>query len=199
MIEQEIISKLQEGNSDAFERIFRKYFPELCSYAKGIVKSGEAATEIVEDLFLYLWENCEDIVITVSLKSYIYQSVHHRCLKYLRHLKVEQKYNEYLQYTLTDTELQHPVSDSYPVANLISKELEDLVEQTIQSLPEKCREIFCLHRFEDLTYPQIAQKLDVSINTVKTQMARALQKLRLNLKEYLPMAVFSLMNISAFM
>ncbi|HEY4788072.1 MAG TPA: RNA polymerase sigma-70 factor [Bacteroidales bacterium] len=198
-IEQEFISKLQEGQEDAFESIFRKYFSGLCTYAVGYVKSKEVASEIVEDLFLYLWENCEDLVITTSLKAYLYQSVHNRCLKYLRHLKVEQKYNDHLHYTLTDAELHQPVSDSYPIANLISQELEELVESTIKSLPEKCREIFCLQRFDNLTYPEIAEKLDVSVNTVKTQMARALQKLRENLKEYLPMVVSGIVCMTNFL
>ncbi len=191
-IEQELFNNLREGRDDSFELIFRKYFPGLCSYAIGYVKSKEVATEIVEDLFLYLWENFEDLVITTSMKAYLYQSVHNRCLKYVRHLKVEQKYNDYMHYTLIDAELLHPVSDSYPIANLISQELEELVDQAIQSLPEKCRVIFCLQRFDNLTYPEVAEKLDVSVNTVKTQMTRALQKLRESLKDYLPIVMVSL-------
>ena len=194
--ESALISKLKEGREDAFEFIFQEHFSSLCRYALSYVKIKEAAVEIVEDLFLYLWENCGDLVIATSLKAYLYQSVHNRCMKYFRHIKVERKYTNYLHYTLIDEELYQPVTDGYPVANLISQEMEAIVEKALQSLPEKCREIFCLQRFEDLSYAEIAEKLNISVNTVKTQITRATQKLRENLKDYLPVVMVGLVYLT---
>lgn len=182
----EIIQQLKNGNKDAFEYVFRQYFVKLCSYAQSILKKKEAAEEIVEDLFLYLWENCHDINITDSLPSYLFKSVHNRCLKYLRHLEVEQRYIDKQQKIYLDNDTGEMISPDYPEANLISKELEQSIKKAVSNLPDQCREVFIQQRINNLTYKEIAEKLEISVNTVKTQMARALQKLRSELKEYLP-------------
>ena len=184
--DSKIIQQLRKGNEDAFEHIFRQYFAKLCIYAQNILKKKEAAEEIVEDLFLHLWENCNELNITTSLQSYLFKSVYNRCLKYLRHLKVEQNYINNQQNIYIETNTDHMVSTDYPVAHLISKELEQTIEKAVFNLPEQCREVFIQQRIHDLSYQEIAEKLQISVNTVKTHMTRAMQKLRAELKEYLP-------------
>jgi RNA polymerase sigma-70 factor (ECF subfamily) len=114
----------------------------------------------------------------------LYKSIYNQCLKYIRHKKVEQKYIED-QYYLNDKEILEGASTDYPSVNLAIRELEDKITSVINSLPEQCRKIFCLNRYENKTYVEIADSLHISVNTVKTQMARALQKLRKELAEYL--------------
>ncbi len=188
--QQNIIQQFKNGEKSAFEHIFRQYFVRLCIYAQNIIRSKEVAEEVVEDLFLFLWENCGDINITGSLSSYLYRSVHNRCVKYLKHMEVEKKYLEKQQNIYLDRDSGEFISTDYPVANLISKELEQSIEKAIQSLPEQCREVFIQNRIYDHSYLEIAEMLKISVNTVKTQMARALQKLRTELKEYLPLIFF---------
>ena len=185
MEEQEIITQLKLGNEKAFETVFKSHFNGLCLFAEHFLKDTMAAEEIVEDLFCNLWENCKTIDITVSLKAYLYKSVYYQCAKHVRHLKVEQKYKANQAYFFADNQLRDVNSQSYPIANLIIKELEENIDSIIKTLPPQCKEIFCLNRFENLSYAEIAEKLNLSINTVKTQMSRALQKLREDLKEYL--------------
>jgi len=97
-------------------------------------------------------------------------------------------------YYLIDQELLHPVTPDYPISNLILQELEEKASQVLDSLPSQCRRIYDLNRFENLSYSEIAKKLDISVGTVKTQMSRAFQKLREALKEYIPLLFFALLN-----
>jgi RNA polymerase sigma-70 factor, ECF subfamily len=182
---QNLIEKIKLGDEIAFEQLFKQHFTGLCLFAEHFVKDTSVAEEIVEDLFCDLWENCADISINSSFKAYLYRCVYNNSLKYLRHKKVTQKYISAQQAYYTDKELCEISIQTYPIANLIIKELEEKINEAINSLPSQCKEIFCLNRFEGLSYTEIAEKTDLSINTVKTQMARALQKMRVELKDYL--------------
>ena len=184
--DKDIMKKMQKGDFVAFEKVFNKYYSKLCLFAEGYVKEPAIAEEIVTELFSKLWEKRKSIEISSSVKSYLFHSVHNNCLKYLEHLKVLKKYETFATTMIQSRDLLHLSDNSYPLANLISREIEIEIESAINCLPEKCREIFCMHRFDDLNYNEIAQKLDISVNTVRTQMMRALQKLRESLKEYLP-------------
>lgn len=184
-----IVSLLRQGDRSTFEFLFKTYYRKLCMYAAGILKEKEAAEEVVGNFFLKFWENHQGLDIHISLKSYLYTSIYNNSLNYLEHLKVLEKYRDYATYVLDNKDLLQPVSENYPLANLISQEIVHEIEEAIQSLPEQCREVFCLSRFKELSYEEIAASLDVSINTVRTQMSRALQKLRDRLKEYLPVFI----------
>ncbi|MFH0841184.1 MAG: RNA polymerase sigma-70 factor [Bacteroidota bacterium] len=187
MDEQELILSLREGSEEAFEAVLKKHFAKLCLYAEHFVREKHVARDIVEDFFCDMWLNSACIKIESNLTGYLYRSVHNRCLKYLRHQKVRQKYIESQQYIFTDREILEPVSDDVPEAVLIQQELETRISEAIESLPAECRRIFSLNRFENLSYLEIAEKLGISVNTVKTQMTRALHKLREKLKDYLVM------------
>lgn len=182
------IENIRRGNISSFEKLFKENYHSLCYYAEDFLREKEAAEEVVSDFFLKFWENHESLVIQKSLKAYMYSSVRNNCIKNLERMKVQKKYSEYATYTLNHLDLLHPES-SYPLSNLISKESVEEVELAIDSLPDQCREIFNLSRFEELTYEEIAERLGISINTVRTQMSRALVKLRLRLKKYLSLLV----------
>jgi len=185
MEEIKTIELLRKGDEETFEALFNMHFKGLCLYAENILKNSSAAEEIVEEFFCYLWDHCESVMINTSVNGYLYTSIHNRCLKYLRHQKVKQDYIDEAQYHFTDRELLSTVSSDYPEANLISKELGDKISNAVASLPEQCKKVFCLNRFENMTYQEIADRVGVSVNTVKTQMTTALKKLREELKEYL--------------
>lgn len=184
MEEKDLIRHLRWGEEIAFETIFRKYFIKLCLYAEHHVRNHKIAEEIVEDFFCHLWDNCQSLTISSSLIGYLFKGVHNRCLNYLRDLKVRQQYLAESKYFLTDDELLTATSSDAYNSEFITRELEENISIAINALPEQCRAVFCLNRFENLTYSEIAEKLGISINTVKTQMTRALRKLRDSLKEY---------------
>lgn len=192
--ENDLFMQVKKGDVFAFERLFKTHYRNLCFFAENYVKEKAMAEEIVGSFFITLWEKRKTIEIKGSVKSYFYSSIHNQCIKYLEHLKVMKKYEEYASFRLRNKELLAPSSNAYPLANLISQETVKDIEKSIGELPERCREIFCLSRFEEMSYEDISVKLSISINTVRTQMARALQKLREDLKNYLPLAAIVILK-----
>jgi len=171
-----------DGYKKTFEWIFKTYYRALCFYAEGMVGEKEAAEEIVSEFFLKLWENHEKIHITTSLQAYLYKSIFNNCLKYLEQLKVLRKYREHAQYMMESCDLFQLQNDNNPLSMIISEETVGEIERAIDALPPQCKEVFQLLRFDGLSYQEIADKLGVSINTVRTQITRAMAKLRESLK-----------------
>lgn len=176
-VENEIIKGLQQGNRDIFNMVFKSFYSLLCSYARDLIKSYDIAREIVQDVFVRLWENHTRIQIRTSLKAYLYRSVNNACLNYIRNNKhklvqpVDQEHYHYLENLVAD--------DSGWLNSAARLEvLENKLRKAIDHLPDQCRQIFILCRFEHLSYPQIAEKLSISLSTVKTQMGRAMAKLK---------------------
>lgn len=191
MDESGIIKGLASGDESAFEQLFRKHYGRLCLYAEHYVRERAAAEEIVEEFFVYWWDNHKSVQIESNLTGYIYRSIYTRCLKYLRHEKVKQKYLEERGYIYSDRELLEPVSGEIPEAFLVMKELEEKIDEALNDLPEQCRRVFEHSRFEGLSYQDIAGKMNISINSVKTHMTRALKRLRLALKDFLLVALIA--------
>lgn len=187
-VDKVLIENIIKGDVESFGIIFKRHYKKLCLYAEDFVKEKSMAEEIVSDVFYKLWENREKLKINTSLQAYLFASVHNNSIKYLEHLKVLNKYKDFATQALQNQELLYSSGD-YPIAHLISQEIETEIKKAIDSLPDQSRQIFCMHRFNDLSYEEIAVKLDLSINTVRTQMMRALKKLRESLKEYLPIAI----------
>jgi RNA polymerase sigma-70 factor (ECF subfamily) len=162
-----------------FEQLFKSHFKGLCQFAAGYIKDQETARSIVQDTFVSLWGQRERIDPGKSVKTYLSTSVRNKCLNHLRdHKKFSQE--------LLEVE---NLPDSYtfePSDPLEINELQIKIDSSVSELPEKCREIFLLHRDQNLKYTEIAGKLGISVKTVETQMSRALSALRSALREYLP-------------
>ena len=172
------VKELKNGNHKTFEWIFKTYYRALCFYAEGIAGEKEAAEEIVSDFFLKLWENREMIYITTSLQAYLYKGVYNNCLKYLEHLKVMRKYREHALYMINNCDLFQSQTNQQPLSIMISQETVAEIENAIDALPAQCKEVFLLARMEGFSYQEIAEKLSISVNTVRTQITRAMTKLR---------------------
>ncbi|MDP4210626.1 MAG: RNA polymerase sigma-70 factor [Bacteroidota bacterium] len=190
MSEQDLLLPLKNGEEKAFEQLFKQHFVGLCLFAEHFVHDTHTAEEIVEDFFCEFWENCTNLTITDSIKGYLYRSIYNNSMKYLRHKKVEQKYITAQQAKYNEKELSELSLHSYPIANLIIQELESKIETEINKLPPQCKDIFCMSRYENLSYSEIAEKTGLSVNTVKTQISRALKKLRDELQDYLVALAF---------
>ena len=160
-----------------FESMYRAYYSALCRYAEGIVKQKEDAEDIVNDIFMTLWGNRENMYITKSLKSYLYQCVHNNCLKFIQHKNVSYKYSEYIQ-NKRDLGYLRTHDDNDPESTLISQELENKMDNTKNTLPEQCRKIFDLVRSDGLKYKEVADIMRITIGTVRKQVNRAIIKLR---------------------
>jgi RNA polymerase sigma-70 factor (ECF subfamily) len=182
--EKEIFTLLQKGNVYAYELIFRRYYVSLSGFAARFVQQPDAAEEIVQNIFLKLWEKKESLSIETSLKSYLFRAVYNGCNNHLAHTKIQNKYISLVRENILRNEaLSDPVMDS-----LAYKELNEKITDAIERLPTECKKIFKMSRFDGLKYAEIAESLQISVKTVETQISRALLRLRVELKEFLVQA-----------
>lgn len=149
------------------------------------MKDFETAKEIVQDAFISLWEKRESIDLSKPVKSYITTSVYNKSLNYLRDNK---KFNR----DILNFENLYTMSEQNQGDKLVAAEIELKIKTSINELPEKCREIFIMNRYQNLKYQQIADKLQISIKTVEAQMSKALQHMRNKLVDYINIIVILL-------
>lgn len=154
------------------------YYVELCEYVLRLVGSAEAAQDLVQDLFLRLWDTRGPRDGERLTRAYLYTSARNAALKYLRHRRVVEAWIE--RASREEVPTAESPSDLY-----LRRELEDAVERAIGELPTRCREIFLLRRRDQLSYQEIAAKAGVSLGTVKCHMWRAMVLLREKLAPYL--------------
>lgn len=171
----------------AFEELFRSYFTPLCSFAQKFVNDTDEAKDIVHNVFINLWNKRKEVDLETSLKSYLFQGVHNRSLNFIRDNKkmvqfdAPQSEGELSQYLESRDHLE-------------SSEAESRINRALDDLPEKCKEIFLMNRFDGLKYREIAEKLNISIKTVETQMSRALKSLREKLSDMITVLIFLLIQ-----
>ena len=165
------LNALKSGDTKAFKWIYNKYYHLLCSYAERIIDSRDAPEEaenIVQDLFMKLWESRKTIVVTKSLNAYLNGSVRNSCLKHIEHLNVIREHQDSVL-----AESSAASDNDNPMSMLIAKETEHEIERAITALPEKYRQIIALMMQEELSYDQIAQKLGIPVGSVGPQLNRA--------------------------
>jgi len=178
---------LNINNVAVFEDAFKTHFKALHSYAYTIVKDDIMAEEMVQNVFFKLWKNKETVEINQSFTAYLYRSVYHESLNYLKHLKVKSAYQAHAARNMNN-------SDN-ATDKLKLKDLEEHLDKALRELPEQCRAIFQMSRFEELKYMEIAAKLGISVKTVENQMGKALRILRLKLVDFLPAMIVLLLNL----
>jgi RNA polymerase sigma-70 factor, ECF subfamily len=169
-----IFRHIKQGNEAAFSRLFDEYYVSLCYFANKFIGDMDISRSVVQQVYVDLWEKREKIDILWSVKSYMFHAVNNKSIDYLRKNKKT--------ITLTDKESN---ARQIPFRDLVEEsELNDRINNSINQLPEKCREIFFLCRFEGLKYAEIAEKLNISVKTVEMQIGIALKKLRESLSDY---------------
>jgi RNA polymerase sigma-70 factor (ECF subfamily) len=173
------------SDSLEFDAIYLDNFAALHRYAFTILNDKELAEEMVQQVFLKILERKEALDVHTSLKAYLFRSVNNECLNHIKHQKVKLTYQSY---TISGMGNQTET----PFHKLDYKELEQQLKKAINELPEQCRTIFQLSRFEELKYAEIANQLGLSIKTVENQMSKALKRLRVDLANYLPVILLML-------
>ncbi|WP_276373316.1 RNA polymerase sigma-70 factor [Chryseolinea sp. H1M3-3] len=182
----QLLTTLQAGDITAFEMIFKTYYQTLCNYAYSFVQDRDEAEEIVQSTFLSVWEKKENLAIHTGVKPYLYAMVRNASLNVLKHEKIKQ------QHVTAQLSVAERSTESV-TRTVMASELEERIYQAMNKLPEQCRMVFKLSRFEELKYAEIADQLNISIKTVENQMGKALKIMREQLKDYLPL-LFVLMN-----
>lgn len=182
--DRDIVNAIQEGDESAFEALFREWYPALCGFARKFTSDPAEGEELVQEMFCQLWDKRSGFNPTTSLKAYLYAAVRNRCFNYLEHQKVRQRSQEAVTQRIAEQGRQ-----SSPVQLMEETETQVRIEHAIAELPDRCREVFELSRYDGLKYAEIAKKLEISPKTVEVQIGRALKHLRGALSDLLPFLV----------
>ena len=183
-----IVRSLAPRGEAAFELLFKTHFRGLHGYAVTILKDERMGEEIVQNVFYKLWEKRELIEIETSPKAYLYKAVYHDCLNYIKHKKVRSAHAMHVVRHSND-------GVENTSGKLLQNELNVHIHAAMNELPEQCRTIFHMSRFEGLKYQEIADVMGLSIKTIENQMGKALRLMRHKLAEFLPLIILSLFNL----
>jgi len=180
------IKNIREGDDESFEFLFKKYYLPLTRFAWRYVNSKAIAEELVQELFTILWEKRKELNTDGSVRSYLYKSVRNLSLNHLKHQGVKNEYDR-----------QWMAQQEYPQIDFRDEQREqqvrEAIAQAIDELPERSKMTYKLHRYDGLTYPEIAEVMDVSVKTVESQMTRTLKILRERLAWLLPVLMIVLL------
>jgi len=182
-ITHETLLGLKAGNERAFDAVYKQYYSGLCAFASQFVPVADCE-EIVQDVMMWLWENRRAIANEASLKSLLFTIAKNKCLNTIAHQQVKQRVHKKL-YQKFIVQFEDP--DFY-----IPGELMEIFDKAIKNLPEDYRKAFEMNRCDDLTYKEIADKLNISEKTIAYRISQALKILRRELKDYLPFLLWIL-------
>lgn len=173
----DVLGRLKAGRQDAFESIFKSYYPQLVGVAESMLRERAAAEDVVQDVMVELWRRRENMDVATSLRAYLFRAVRNRALNQLRHQKVAPRADpgaaELVSIPATDRDFE-------------TREINRALRAAVAGLPDRCREVFELSRIQRLSYAEIATALDISVKTVEAQMGKALRVLREALAAWLP-------------
>ncbi|TRZ41875.1 RNA polymerase sigma factor [Robertkochia solimangrovi] len=166
-----LVEALRNGDVNAYKYLIDRYHHRLCAYATGILRNAGNSEDIVQNVFLRLWRKRDKIQVESSLNSYLYKSVFNECMDFKKKSStVNEVDEEHVKIIQTVT---FELVEEHEFKNLMTQ-----VDEAIDSLPDKCKEIFVLSKKEGLTNQEIAEYLKISIKTVEGQMSKALRQLR---------------------
>ena len=182
VIDNQIFTAVKTGDERAYEQLFRAFYPRLCAFAATFVSDRDEAEEIVQTMFVKIWEQRETLDITTSVQAYLFRAVRNASFN---HLKKMQRQDAYKAQNLEHIDQNPSVQPDHAT----HADLTERIERAISELPEQCRLIFKMSRFEELKYREIADALGISPKTVENQMGKALKVLRLKMVDYLTVAL----------
>lgn len=169
--EQELLQLLKQDDSRAYAEVFDRFWPLLHRFSWRMLGDAQEATDIVQDVFVVLWEQRNRLATGSSLRTYLYTVTKNRILMFIRHAKVAARYLDHQQ-AIIQAEGAHPDEAIY------EKELAERIESCLETLPPKARRAFELSRFDQMSYREIATEMNISDSTVKQHISRALRTIR---------------------
>ena len=172
----EEFQRIAQGERSAMEQLFRQWYAPLCAFAVGYLKDSDKAEDLVQELFIRLWEDRARLEVHTSAKSYLYAAVRNRCLNALAANKR----------TVRLSPAHEPIEENGSPAEEVLTERAARVRAAVEALPPERRKVFTLSRYEGLKYQEIADRLGSSVKTVENQMGSALRTLRTDLVDLLP-------------
>ena len=170
MSDQELINRLQKDDEQAMDILFRRHYAFICRAVYRVLNDNNLAEDIAQEVFFGLWKKRENLNISTSVQAYLKRAAINKSLNFIRDQKVK-----------FDDEEKMPIltsNQSTTQQQLEAEDLQKLINESIDQLPEKCRLVFTLSRFEEMSYQEIADQLGISIKTVENQISKALKFLR---------------------
>ncbi|MGB3852499.1 MAG: RNA polymerase sigma-70 factor [Tunicatimonas sp.] len=164
-----LLAGIRQGEEKAYRGMFEQYYPILTTFALKHTEDIDLAKELVQEVFIKLYQKRDTLMITQSLKSYLFRAVYHTCLNTLNQNRRRQEHHQHAAE-------QQPTADF--TDNLVEAESLQQIYQAVDALPEQCRRIFVMNRFEGVDNQAIADRLGLSKRTVETQISKALRLLR---------------------
>lgn len=165
--------------------VFRDYYQPLVRYGNTLLKDAAETEDVVQQVFVNIWEKRTQLDIHTSVRAVLYKAVHNACLNRIKHFKVRQAHAQ----EVLSTESQEDAHD-----HLQANELQERILKAVESMPEQCARIFRMSRFDQLKYQEIADQLGLSVKTVENQMGKALRIVREALRDYLPLFILFLLQ-----
>lgn len=175
----------------AFSKIYRVYFPKLVRFSREYVVSTEDAENIVQDIFMYLWEHRDMLESLTNPNAFLFTLTKNRCIDFYRHkVRTESKKESLDALSERELKLKMEALQQFDENMFTVDDIDALLNKAIDHLPEKCRQVFILSRMEGMKHEEIAAQLNISVNTVQNHIVAALRKLKVELKDYLPLFLF---------
>lgn len=171
----QIIQRIKDGDQKAFDSLFRKYYKYLVVTAYHYVKDNNQAKDMAQEIFCDIWQRRKEIKINHP-KAFLRRAVVNKCLATIRK-------NSRIDYS-DETSSFDIQSKKYVDEEISFNEVNQILKRVVESLPDRCKEIFKLSRFEQLSHKEIAAQLDISVKTIENQMTKALKIVRKELKEH---------------
>jgi RNA polymerase sigma-70 factor, ECF subfamily len=183
--------RFKNGDELAFEKIFKSNHSQIVGFCNQFINDWDKARSLAQEAFINLWLNREKIETLNGIKAFLFTYAKSSCLNYIRHRKIISKYED-LQLQSKEDQLNREVLESFDFNSLEFTELEELIMRSVQELPDQCRRVFMLSRFEGKRNNEIAKELNISVKSVEANMTRGLKKLKSDLAEYLPVIMVQL-------
>jgi RNA polymerase sigma-70 factor (ECF subfamily) len=169
------------NDKSLFESFFKEQYGYLCRFAYGFLKDNDDAEEIVQGCFVKLWEDRKTLVIGDNPKPYLFSMVRNACLNQIKHIAVREDFKAHNEREINESATIEKEVDTHT--------LQEKVNQAIQNMPPQRKRIFEMSRFEGLKYKEIAAHLNISVKTVENHMGSAMKSLRVDLKDYMHLAI----------
>ncbi|HZL08797.1 MAG TPA: RNA polymerase sigma-70 factor [Prolixibacteraceae bacterium] len=183
--------RFKKGDELAFEKIFKSNYNQIVGFCNQFISDLDKAKCLTQEVFLNLWLNREKIETVNGIRAFLYTFAKSSCLNYIRHQKIISKYEDkHLQEK--EDELNREVLESFDFNSLEFSELEGLIQQAIDDLPQKCRQVFIMSRLDGKMNKEISGELNISVKAVEANITRALKTLKSKLSEYLPVILVQL-------
>ncbi len=190
-IDKSFSDRVIGGDRKAFDELFRMFYSRLLGFAKSYLKDEAVAENIVQDAFLLLWERRDTLRPDSNIQAWLLTVVKNNTINHINRLKRQaQVENTFANRITRELDLRIASLTACDPEYMFGSEVEQIIQKALDSLPEQCRKVITMSRFEDLSNKEIAEKLDITVKGVEYHITNALKKLRAELKDYLMLMLF---------